>query len=232
MLYTGKIQKFTEIQTDDLCANPRKNFGWRCSCGENNDNIETYQQADAQLDSHMRQHWSKDARTAQYPSTKRLICHKDKVMCTETNEVGVVEDPTLEGARILVNFSGRRVRHPVDTLVLVREDPEDAIERPPDRDASHDVRHAVPSSQDVRQDAENVRSMLLVTFIDDPNLPGCTLGESRSIDSRWDLFTNEELQTLNLALDDLGTSGESLFGEVDDEQERRERLDQLRFVKD
>lgn len=267
MIYTGKIEKFTEIQTDDSCANPRKNFGWICSCGENKDEIETYQQAEGQLDSHMRQHYTKDNR-----DRERMEEVTDQLDKPElATQYGIKEGSTLtmmeveeyrrqleqgiplfdkdrgiyNATLIEIKLDGKPtgewswkcqwrghdystreqaidafLRHVVRKRprVHAHEESSESIERPPDRDASRDVRHTIPIDPGKSGNALDVRSMLLVTFVDDPDFPGCTLGESKKIQSRWDLFTDEEIDEIREGLDNLGSEGrEPLRSNLEDE---------------
>jgi hypothetical protein len=195
MIHTGKIEKHTMIDDGAVVANPEKFFKWSCSCGEKEELIETYSIADNRLDSHMRSHFS-EARRVPLTSSVPEFCTGDFVRCTVTHREGKVTDPHLDGARILVSFEGEPpVRHPIDTLepgsphAHVREDPQDVIERPPDRDATHDVRHTVPSSQG---NPESDQTQRLIAIIDAPINPG--IGTMRYVESRWDLFNDDELQ--------------------------------------
>ncbi len=63
-----------------------------------------------------------------------------------------------------------------------------------------DVQRIIPIAPGKPERALDVCSMLLVTFVDDPDFPGCTLGESKKIKSRWDLFSDNEIATLRHAL--------------------------------
>lgn len=72
------------------------------------------------------------------------------------------------------------------SLAHMRKDPGNAIERPPTRDASHDVRHARPSSQGISEDA------LDDVLIDAHIIDFTKVAEKH----RWSLFTDEQLTYL------------------------------------
>lgn len=126
---------------------------------------------------------------------------------------------------VMVQFDGEDGEYPVKACTLApldahtHEDDQDAIERPPKRDASHDAQRPHPIDQGTDESDQTKR---LIAIIDAPINPG--VGTMRYVTSRLELFSDNELVNLNQALVHLScscTDHRGLLQETQKEMYRR-----------